>query len=112
MQKIKLKLNVSNLNAVLQILSIYENGFKAENFAFKAVLSISDDLYTKIQRKAITERKNHKYFNYFNISFKYHEAYALEAILRHFISSSDYKNFDSYVVNTAHSVANSIHKEL
>ena len=44
MQKIKLKLNVSNLNAILQILSIYENGFKAENFAFKAVLSISDDL--------------------------------------------------------------------
>lgn len=109
MQKIKLKLNVSNLNAILQILSIYENGFKAENFAFKAVLSISDDLYTKVQRKAITERKNDKYFN---ISFKYHEAYALEAILRHFISSSDYKNFDSYVVNTAHSVANSIHKEL
>ena len=66
-------------------------------------------LYTKVQRKAITERKNDKYFN---ISFKYHEAYALEAILRHFISSSDYKNFDSYVVNTAHSVANSIHKEL
>ena len=86
MQKIKLKLNVSNLNAILQILSIYENGFKAENFVFKAILSISDDLYSKLLRKAITERKNDKIFT---ISFKYHEAYALEAILRHFISNAD-----------------------
>ena len=109
MQKIKLKLNVSNLNAILQILSIYENGFKAENFVFKAILSISDDLCSKLLRKAITERKNDKTFT---ISFKYHEAYALEAILRHFISNADEAYSDPYVKNTAHVIANKIHQEL
>ena len=108
MQKIKLKLDVSNLNAILQILSIYENGFKAENFVFKAILSISDDLYSKLLRKAITERKNDKIFT---ISFKYHEAYALEAILRHFISNTESYS-DPYVKNTAHVIANKIHQEL
>jgi len=109
MDKIKIKLNISNLNAVLEILSIYENEFKAQNLAFKVVLSISDDIHSKVMRKAITERKNNKNFN---ISFKYHEAYALETILRHFISSSNSNTFDSYVINTAHTIANNIHKEL
>ena len=61
MQKIKLKLNVSNLNAILQILSIYENGFKAENFAFKAILSISDDLIVNYLEKRLQSVKTIKY---------------------------------------------------
>lgn len=109
MLKIKLKLNISNLNAVLHVLNSYDNEFKGDNFAFKAILSISDDLYSKLLRKAITERKNDKIFA---ISFKYHEAYALEAILRHFISNADEAYSDPYVKNTAHVIANKIHQEL
>ncbi|MDM1524313.1 hypothetical protein HX088_13745, partial [Empedobacter sp. 225-1] len=56
-----------------------------------------------------TERKNDKIFT---ISFKYHEAYALEAILRHFISNADEAYSDPYVKNTAHVIANKIHQEL
>ena len=92
MLKIKLKLNISNLNAVLHVLDSYDN-----------------DLYSKLLRKAITERKNDKIFA---ISFKYHEAYALEAILRHFISNADEAYSDPYVKNTAHVIANKIHQEL
>ena len=62
MTKLKLKLYGSNLYAILHILSSYETGFKAENFVFKAILSISYDLYSKLLRKAVTERKNDKIF--------------------------------------------------
>jgi len=109
MRKIKIKINIHNLNAILTILSKYETGFKAENFAFKAILSISDDLCSKLLRKAVTERKNDKIFT---ISLKYHEAYALEAILRHFISNNDGSYSDTYVINTAHTIANKIHQEM
>lgn len=109
MNKIKLKLNGSNLNAILQILSVYENQFKPDNFSFKAILSISNGLYSKLQRKAINERKNDKIFT---ISLKYFEAYALEAVLKHFISIPDFKELDPYAINTAHTIANKIHQEL
>ena len=55
---------------------------------------------------------NSKNDKIFAISFKYHEAYALEAILRHFISNADEAYSDPYVKNTAHVIANKIHQEL
>lgn len=109
MQKIKIKINIDNLNAILQILKQYEEEFKPQNLAFKVVLSISDDIHSKLMRKAITERKNDKLFT---VSFKYHEAYAIEAILRHFISEENKNEYDIYIKNSAQIIANNIHKQL
>jgi len=109
MQKIKIKINIHNLNAILEVLRLYENQFNTQNLTFKAVLSISDDLYSKLMRKAITERKNDKEFN---INLKYYEAFALEAILRNFITNNEKFETDSYTNNTALYIANQIHQNL
>ena len=61
MLKIKLKLNISNLNAVLHVLDSYDNEFKSDNFAFKAILSISDDLIVNYLEKRLQSVKTIKY---------------------------------------------------
>ena len=64
MLKIKLKLNISNLNAVLHVLDSYDNEFKGDNFAFKAILSISDDLLVNYLEKRLQSVKTIKYLRF------------------------------------------------
>lgn len=106
MNKIKINLDKTNLNAIVYILNALEFKIEPSNFAFKALLSICEDLCIKFEKKAITERKNTKNFN---ISMKYYEAFALENVLRHFIST---KKEDLYILNSATLIANQINVQL
>jgi len=102
MNKIKINLDKTNLNAIIFVLM----NFEPLNSAFKALLSICEELCVKLEKKAITERKNTKNFN---ISLKYYEAFALENILREFINQ---KNSEHYIFNSALIVANQINVQL
>jgi len=104
--KIKINLNKSNLNAIVFVLMNYEVKAEPSNFAFKALLSIKEELCIKLERKAITERNNAKNFN---ISLKYHEAFTLEIILRQFLEQ---QNQEYYIINSANLVANQINVQL
>lgn len=104
--KIKINLDKSNLNAIVYILMNFEIPVEASNFAFKALLSICEDVCIKLEKKAITERKNTKNFN---ISLKYFEAFALENVLRLFL---DQNNEEHYILNSARLVANQINAKL
>ncbi|MGV0833950.1 hypothetical protein ACTS9D_17430 [Empedobacter brevis] len=106
MNKIKINLDKSNLNAIVYILMNFEISVEASNFAFKALLSICEDVCIKFEKKAITERKNTKNFN---ISLKYFEAFALENVLRLFL---DQNNEEHYILNSARLVANQINAKL
>lgn len=106
MNKIKINLDKSNLNAIVYILMNFEISVEPSNFAFKALLSICEDVCIKFEKKAITERKNTKNFN---ISLKYFEAFALENVLRLFL---DQNNEEHYILNSARLVANQINAKL
>ena len=84
----------------------YEVQIEPSNFAFKALLSICEELCVKFEKKAITERKNPKNFN---ISLKYYEAFALEIILRQFLQE---ENQEYYIQNSATLIANQINVQL
>jgi len=106
MKKIKINLDKTNLNAIVYILMNFEIEQEPSNFAFKALLSICEDVCIKFEKKAITERKNTKNFN---ISLKYYEAFALENVLRQFIALN---NQDFYIKNSAGLIANQINVQL
>lgn len=106
MNKIKINLDKSNLNAIVYILMNFEIPVEASNFAFKALLSICEDVCIKFEKKAITERKNIKNFN---ISLKYFEAFALENVLRLFLEQNKEEH---YILNSARLVANQINAKL
>ena len=106
MNKVKINLDKTNLNAIIYILNTLEFKIEPSNFTFKALLSICEELTIRFEKKAITERKNTKNFN---ISLKYYEAFALENILRHFINTT---KDDLYILNSATLIANQINVQL
>ncbi len=104
MEKITIKIN----HVALEVLcSTFDDGGYSGNISAeqKVVRSIMADLSLQLEKKEISKRHTSKKFK---MSFKYHEAFALEKHCR--MVYSNY--FQCYTTHVALDVANQIHKQL
>lgn len=104
MEKISIKIN--HVALVVLCETFNEGSFKGIlSQEQKVVMSIMTDLSLQLEKKEISKRHTTKKFK---MSFKYHEAFALEKHCRMI-----YANYLSgYLAHVAHDIANQIHKQL
>ncbi|MFA7448787.1 MAG: hypothetical protein WCY77_10145 [Weeksellaceae bacterium] len=103
--KVEIKINHATLSELCYSFDV--QSFHSTNVPEqKALLSIIQDLSKKLLKKEIDKRETTKKFK---ISFKYHEAYALEKYCREMYFSFQEK---SYLALMAHDIANQIHEQL
>lgn len=104
MEKISIKINHVALEVLCETFN--EGSFKGIlTQEQKVVKSIMTDLSLQLEKKEISKRHTTKKFK---MSFKYHEAFALEKHCRMI-----YANYlPGYLAHVAHDIANQIHKQL